>query len=422
MNNMKTVIFVGRVLKSNVDLFIKEGFQVGFFQDIDDPQTGSNYEEQILPNLVFVFPIKFSNLSSIQKSLKFVHVNKAVILICTYDRYFYSLAQIAHTLKLNQSKFMSVEVARNLTNKYFQRSVFLKNYPEITPAFRRIRTFHEAYLFTHKYGFPVIIKPANLSQGKLVNICNNLEELIEKVSYVLDHVEQVYKEQGVNRKPQVVIEEYITGKQYSVDSYVDHEGNITHTPPCHQVISHDLGDDDFETLYSELPSGLPPIEEKKLFSAVTKAIKAMKIVATPTHTEVKINDKGEVKIVEVNVRTGGYRESMLEQSYGFNHIKNATNCYLGLPFEIKKTFLKYSACPQFWAEEEGKFVEVIGLSEAKKLASFVSDSKIKAGCEVGPVKKGYGKVYNAILAHASKEVLDQDLLKIRELISIKVKK
>jgi hypothetical protein len=420
MNNMKTVIFVGRVLKSNVDLFLKEGYQVGFFQDLDDPQKGGVYEDQILPNLVFVFPVKFSNLASIQKSLKHAHVNKDVLLICTYDRYFYSQALIAHTLGLNQSKFMSVEVARNLTNKYFQRSVFLKNYPEITPAFRRIRTFHESYLFAHKYGFPVIIKPANLSQGKLVNICNNLEELIEKVSYVLDHVEQVYKEQGVHRKPQVVIEEYITGRQYSVDSYVDHQGNITHTPPCHQVISHDLGDDDFETLYSELPSGLPLVDEKKVFAAVTKAIKSMKIVATPTHTEVKINDKGEVKIVEVNVRTGGYRESMLEQSYGFNHIKNATNCYLGLPFEIKDKFLKYSACPQFWAEEEGDLVEVVGSQEVRKLASFVSDSKIKYGTEVGPVKKGFGKVYNAILAHEDKAVLESDLLKIREIIKIKV--
>lgn len=418
----KMVIFVGRVLKSNLDIFLSEGYQVAFFQDIGDPQSGEAFEDDILPHLRFVFPVKFDNILSIKKTLKNIYISKDVLLVSTYDRYYYSQAQIAHSLGLNQSKFMSVEVARNLTNKYFQRQVFLKNYPEITPAFRRVRTFHEMYLFTHRYGFPVIIKPANLSQGKLVNICNNLEELIKKGSYILDNVGEVYKEQGVRRVPQVIIEEFITGTQFSVDSYVDYAGNIVHTPPCRQIISHDLGDDDFETLYSELPSGLSDIDEKKLFDAVDKAIKAMKIVATPTHTEVKIDDQGNVKIVEVNVRTGGYRESMLHQSYGFNHIKNAINCYLNEPYEIKTKFLKYSACPQFWAESEGSLVGVDGQEEMRKLESFISFTKIKNGIEVGPVDLGFGKVCNAILAHENKSILDADLKKIREIIKIEVQK
>jgi hypothetical protein len=415
----RLVIFVGRVLKSNLNLFLEEGYKIGFFQDIDSPQSTDYFDEKILPYLDFIIPIKFDSLDSIQKSLKHIYINPTSLLICTMDRYFYAQSQIAEILHLDQSKNMSVAVSRNLTNKYYQRKVFALHYPEISPHYKKIRTFHGAYLFTHKYGFPVIVKPANLSQGKLVNICNNLEELIQKVSYVLDHVAEVYKKQRINRIPQVIIEQYIQGKQFSVDSYVDKDGNVTHTPVCHQVISHDLGFDDFETYYSGYPSGLNQQQEKLIFETVSKAIKAMKIVSTPTHTEVKLTPESSCKIVEVNVRTGGYRGDMLKESYGFNHLKNAINAYVGSPYTLSHEFLKYSACPQFWAEKEGELIEIRGADKVRTLKSFVRFGQaISFGSSAGPVAKGYAKVCYAILAHKDKSVLDNDLKEIRNLIKI----
>lgn len=418
----KTVVFVGHALRSNLNILLKEGYQVGMIMEADFPQAGEKFKQDILPYLSFVIPVKFTNLETIEKSLKNVYLHPDTLLICTRDRYFYAQAKIADYLNLNQSKLMSIKMARDLTNKFYQRKVFSQKYPEITPAFKKIRTFHGAYTFTRKYGFPVIVKPANLSMGKLVNICNNLEELIQKVSYVLDHVSEVYKEQRVNRQPQVIIEQYIEGRQFSVDSYVDYNGKITHTPVCYQVISHDLGEDDFETYYSQYPSGISEAEEKTVFETVSKAIQAMGVIGTPTHTEVRLNKKGECKIVEVNVRTGGYRGDMLLQSYDFNHIKNALNTYLNKPAEVKTKFLKYSACPQFWSQEEGIFTDVDGVEEAKKLKSFVyfGDVVARNHSMVGPASKGFPKVCYLILAHEDKKVLESDLKTVRELIKIKV--
>ncbi|NJK71151.1 MAG: ATP-grasp domain-containing protein [Thermales bacterium] len=247
---------------------------------------------------------------------------------------------------------MPVETARNITNKFFQRQLFIQNYPEITVPFKKIRTFHGAYTFSRRYGFPIIVKPANLSQGKLVHICNNLEELIKNVSYVLDKVTEVYEKQNVRRKPQVIIEKFIDGQQYSVDSYIDVKGNITHTPVCKQVISHDLGFDDFQTYYSGYPSHLSPKKEQEVLDTVSKAIKSLKVVGTVTHVEVKVTSKNIPKIIEVNIRPGGYRASMLLESYDTNHILNVVNTYTNKPVEVKEKFLKHSACPQFWAEKK----------------------------------------------------------------------
>lgn len=411
----KLVIFVGHVLRSNLEIFLENGYQVGFFQDIDNPQSGDIFD-QILDHLSFIIPVKFTSTDTIQKSLKHIYLNPDTLLVCTRDRYFYSQVQIAHLLNLRQAKQMTVQTARNITNKYYQRRVFDRKYPEITPAYKKIRTFHGAYTFTRKYGFPVIVKPANLSQGQLVNICNNLEELIQKVSYVLDHVAEVYKDQHVYRKPQVIIEQFITGKQYSVDSYVDFDGNIIHTPVCHQIISHDLGDDDFETYYSEYPSGLSSKQEKLILETVSKAIISLDIKGSPTHIEVKLTPEGKCQVIEVNVRTGGYRAEMLRESYGISHIKNVINTYLGIPPHVSQTCLKFSACPQFWAEKEGILVEVKGADEIKKLESYVSFQRYGIGSERGPVAFGYPKIAHAILAHSDKKILDKDLKSIRSII------
>lgn len=418
----KLVIFVGFVPKSYLDIFLKEGYEVGFFEDCANPQTSKTFLEHTMPKLVFKYSINFSTFRSIENSLKDLHIHEETILVCPRDNYFLANSKIAHVLGLRQSKLMSIDTARNITNKFFQRQLFMKQYPEITVPAKMIRTFHDAYLFVRKNGFPVIVKPANLSQGKLVHICNNLEELIRDVSYVLDTVAEVYRSQNVRRKPQVIMEKFIDGDQYSIDSYVDHKGNITHTPVCKQTISHDLGFDDFQTYYSGYSSGLPKEKEDEVRDVASKAIKALDLKANPTHIELKVTSSGEVKIIEVNVRPGGYRVSMLQESYGINHVLNMINTYTDKPVELKEKFIRHSSCPQFWSDTEGDLVNIEGVEEIKKLPSFVSfGTYVDKGDKTGPVSKGYPRTCFAILASEDGESLKKDLIKIRKLVKINVK-
>jgi ATP-grasp domain/L-amino acid ligase C-terminal domain 2 len=414
----KLVIFVGSLSNKYIDAFVAEGYQVAFFRDINDSDI-----DKFLPNylhrLSFVQTINFKNKATIADSLKNSHFNDKTILICVREKHYFVTAIIAQALKLKQSQFLDVKQAQYLTNKYFQRNMMAKAYPEIVPNYKKIRTFHGAYLFSRKHGFPVIVKPANLSRGELVNICDNIEELSRKVSYVLDHVQEVYERDKVYRVPQVVAEEYIDGRQFSVDSYVDKDGNMTHTPVCKQIISHDLGFDDFQTYYSQYPSGVNDDEEKLIFDTVEKSVKSLKILSTTTHTEVKITSKGECKVIEVNVRPGGYRNEMLIESYGIDHFKNFTNSLFGKTIELQPSFRKYSACPQFWADEEGELAEVQNQDKIRKLQSFVKFAvSVRKGGDVGPVNKGYGRVAYAILAHENKEILDNDIKEIRNLVKI----
>ncbi len=420
--NTKIAIFVGYPVLSNVQYFRKMDYAIGVIEDINSPLTSTAFKEKTLPQIDFIIPADLRHRDKITKSLKGFMFHTDTVLVCNMDRFFYATSIIAELFNLKQSKTLPVSIAKSMTNKFFQRQEFQKVYPEISPAFKRVRTFHGAYTFARKHGFPVIIKPANLTKGQLVNICNNMEELITKVSYVFDRVAKVYAENNVYRKPQVIIEEFITGKQYSVDSYVSPDGKIVHTPVCKQVISHDLGFDDFQTYYSGYDSGLNNEETDVVLDAVTKSIKALHIKGSPVHTEVKIKPDGTAQIVEVNVRTGGYRAQLLKESYDYDHIQNAVSCYTGGEFVMKDKLIKHSAAPQFWADKEGVLEKVGGKEKIEKLKSYVKFAVVKKeGSNVGPVNKGYGRIAYAILAHKDPKVLEADLLTIRELVTCKIK-
>ena len=416
----KMVIFVGTLSNKYIEAFKKEGYLVGFFKDIYDTNV-EKFLPRYLPNLSFFYSINMKNKETLVDSLKNLHFNSKTLLVCISEKHFYTTALIADYLKLDQSNFLNVNQARYMTNKYFQRKEIAKLYPEITPEYKKIHTFHGAYTFARKVGFPVVVKPANLSKGELVNICNDIEELSRKVSYVLDHIEEVYKRDKVYRKPQVVIEEYIDGRQFSVDSYVDASGGIVHTPVCKQTISHDLGFDDFQTYYSQYPSELSASEEKQVLDTVEKSVKALKILSTTTHTEVKIDSKGRCRIIEVNVRPGGFRSEMLKESYNIDHFGNFIQSILGLPVKLNPVFKQYSACPQFWADKEGIFDKADGKDEIINLRSF---NKLvlntKKGTKVGPVNKGYPRLGYSILSHTDKNVLEEDIKLIRTQLEITI--
>jgi len=370
--------------------------------------------------LDFVFPVNMSSIKSVRDSLKNVYISPDTTLIISKDMYFYPAAKIAHVLGLNQSKLLSIELAVNLTNKIYQRKVFEKKCPEVSTKYKKIRTFHGAYTFVRKNGFPVVVKPANLSQSQMVYICNNLEELIQKVSYILEHIGSVYEAQKIPRSPQVIIEEYIQGRQYSIDSYIDIHGDVIHTPICQQMIGYDLGQNNFDTICSFCPSDINQSEIKLVQETVTKAVKALELKGQPTHTEVKITPDGKCKIIEINVRTGGHRDALLEHSYGIQHLSNTVKNYIGEKVEVNYNPISYTACPQFRPEKEGIIKSIIGIDEIIKLSSYISHSFKTPGKPAGPASKGYVKSGFCILSNKNKQQLFNDIEKVRQIINVEV--
>jgi carbamoylphosphate synthase large subunit len=416
----KIVFFVGYVQSEYLNYFVDSGYVIGYLYDQDDPYK---IDDPVFRNKIHILvPVNFNSNQAIIGSLSEVLVHPDSLLICIRDRYFTSTVLIAHLFGLRQANLFSVERAAEIVSKTFQRKVLSEKAPNITVNYKKIKTFHGAYTFTRKYGVPVIVKPASLSQSQLVYVCRDLEDLIKKVSFVLNHVDNVYKQNHVNRKPEVLIEQFIVGRQFSVDSYVSLTGEVVHTPICQQVLAQDLGEDNFETLYSFYPADLSSEDSKKILQSVTTAIQALDLRGVPTHVEVRLTPTGDCKIIEINVRTGGFRATMLKASYGIEHVANVIKTYLGEPPVVTDKLIQASACPQFWPDEEGILEEIEGLEEVRKLPGILALSDAsKLGKYVGPASRGFGRAFYLIVTDRDRASLLQKVEFIRNTLKLRVK-
>jgi len=412
---IKTVIFVDYATKFYIDYFHQKNYNIGLFKDIQ----GKPIEPDIKNKLDFIIPINFTSSKEVAKSLQNFYFHPKTIVVCQKDKYLFITAKIIETLQLDQAKMLPLDFAKNVNDKSFQRKAFAKNYPEITPKSKKITTFHGAYTFARKYGFPVVSKPTDLAGSQLVNFSYNFEDLIAKISYSFEHLAEVYKNNQVYRKPKMIIEEYVQGQQYSVDSYVSIDGQIVHTPPCKVVV-----DDGYHTCWNDAYlDDLDPEEEKIIYDTVEKSIRALDIKSNPTHIELRLDRQTkECKIIEVNLRTGGYRDFMLEHSYGVNHVENVLNTYLGLPVKSASKLLNYSSLLRIWSEKEGYLQEVQDIQKITKLESVKSLSVLpQIGDLIEPSHLGYSHSVLATLVNPSKEGLMQDVERIRDIIKFKVK-
>jgi predicted ATP-grasp superfamily ATP-dependent carboligase len=249
-----------------------------------------------------------------------------------------------------------------------------------------------------------IAKPVNGSHSSFVSTINKSEELRDYLRFASNSITE-----------DVIIEEFITGQQYSLDTYVSKSGEVIHTPICQQVIKENV------TLYSGYPSQLPAAVEIQLQQVFTEIYRAMGLQTLAVHAEFRYSPEMGLRIIELNPRTGGYRSDMLNLSYGIDHIKNYVNIFSGQEIIVSGKLQKYSMCPQFWSEDTGVLVEITGLENLSELSSYSTHYVLqKVGRVVGPAAAGYQRCLTVILANDSEQVLLGDLEKLQALIKIKV--
>lgn len=173
--------------------------------------------------------------------------------------------------------------------------------------------------------YPVIVKPLDRSGSrgvtKLMNE-NGLEEAIE-----------LAKSQGYEKY--ALIEEFVSGEEYSVE-FISWQGEhyfITVTKKFTTGAPRFI-----ETAHLE-PAGLDNMTEKRVIEVVKHALTSLGIQYGASHSEVKVSDKGEIKIIEIGGRMGGdcIGSSLVELSTGVDFVNAVIDVALGIKPIIKKT-------------------------------------------------------------------------------------
>lgn len=234
--------------------------------------------------------------------------------------------------------FYSVETAQWSTDKFQMKQRFVDGGVPCAKGCL-VKSVSEVEHFE----FPVIIKPRDNSGSRGVKLCRNKEELEASMSEALE----------VSKLDTVLVEEFIEGPEYSIES-LHHDGKseviqFTEKKTTESPYNVELG--------HIQPANISDENKLKIREIVANIGKALNFVNCPSHTELKINERG-IFVIETSPRLGGdYITSKLTPlSTGINIEDELLMIALGETINPQSKAVQYSGV-HFFAFKEGRVIQ-----------------------------------------------------------------
>lgn len=199
-------------------------------------------------------------------------------------------------------------------------------------------------------GYPVVLKPRAMAASLGVVRVDNPEQLAARFDFARDTTMP-----GAWHYDQVLVEEYLTGEEISLDAAVHHGRTLplfvarkqVGYPPYFEEIGHSVTASD------------PLLDDPALRRVLQEAHDALAFTDGMTHTELKLTSAGP-KVVEVNARLGGDLIPYLGQrATGIEPGMVAAAVACGTSPSITTTRSRTGAVRFFYVEEPDTTIEQI---------------------------------------------------------------
>lgn len=371
------------------------------------------------PGLDIYITCDFSKPEKIAEAL-LPYQNDLLAITCRSE---HAMARFAEVLPhVPYLRTPSTESLRWASDKYEMRKRMKLYDSKITPAFTRVQknSKEERERIAKKIGFPLIVKPTNLAASLFVSVCYHEEELDQALRTIFRRIKKAYAGDARLEEPRVIAESFMEGDMYSVDSYVNSRGGVTHCPLVKVTTGKNIGHDDFYNYLQMTPTALKSTTVAKAEEVTEKAIHALGLRSTITHTELmKIDD--EWKVIEIGARMGGFRHMLHQLSCDINHTLNDVLIRVPKKPIVPKKCKGYACAMKWFAEKEGKITEMKGIKKIEELESFHHiDVNKKIGDRAVFARNGGRSVFNLFLYNADRSKLLADIRRVEQLVHIKV--
>lgn len=252
----------------------------------------------------------------------------------------------------------SLECTKKSTNKYEMRKAF-KEEGVATPGFEIVSSPKDIEKLSDME-YPLIVKPTDRSGSRAITKIYKKEELEEAISKAIEN----------SFEKKAIVEEYIEGNEFSAEgiTYKGEHKFLTITRKATTGAPHFI-----ETGHIE-PAGLNKDMEEKIYNELTKALTALKITNSATHSEFKITPNGDIRIIEIGARMGGdcIGSDLVQISTGCDFIKMVIDVAMGnKPSFEKVTEPKIAVIRFIFNKEDLENFEKVK-SETPELIYFVS--------------------------------------------------
>ena len=215
----------------------------------------------------------------------------------------YAVNYVANKLGLPGN---GMECARVSTNKHLMREAFERGGD---PSPKSVLVDAGTDLASLDLEYPVIVKPTDRSGSRGIYKLDGSDGLKDAVREAMD----------ASFEKKALIEEYAEGQEYSVEG-------ITFNGKHHILaltLKYTTGAPHFiETGHLE-PAPVSNETFDKVKAAVSHALDTLGITNSASHSEIKIDENGEIKIIEIGSRMGGdaIGSDLVRYSTGIDYVK-----------------------------------------------------------------------------------------------------
>ncbi len=229
------------------------------------------------------------------------------------------------------------------TNKYLMRNCFAEN--DIpSPKFALVDDSDSYNIKGFK--FPLIVKPTDRSGSR------GVEKVLDPV--LLESA--ISRAQNESFEHKAIIEEFVTGREISVES-ISYQGVHYILQITDKVTT---GAPYFVELEHHQPSTLATEIQDKVKVIVNRALTSLHIQCGASHSELKITEDGDIKIIEIGARMGGdfIGSDLVYLSTGYDFLKGVIEVALG---SLTKPVLTKNHCSgvYFLSKETENLKDVI---------------------------------------------------------------
>lgn len=311
----------------------------------------------------------------------------SAIVTAATDKPLVMMARVAKALNL---PFYSEETARWSTDKFQMKQRFIEGGVPCAKG-RLISSIEEA----GDLNYPIIVKPRDNSGSRGVKICNTPAELKESIDEALQY----------SHLDSVLVEEVIEGPEYSIESlHYDGKSEVIQftekktTPfPYNVELGH------------KQPANLSDGIKNQIREIISKIGVALKFENCPSHTELKVNERG-IFVIETSPRLGGdYITSTLTPlSTGINMEDQLLHIALGEKVDTKTGRVEKASGVSFFSYPEGEVKsiapEIFEMPSLPHIHNF--ELKLKVGSHINKITSSLNRYGQFIVDGETREKVD----------------
>ena len=268
-----------------------------------------------------------------------------IITVCT-DQAVLTMAQVSEELSL--PCYIDYDTARNVTNKAYMKQVFAdKNIP--SAKFIISENLEKINYSGLKY--PLIVKPVDCNSSKGVRRVDNDNDL--KIAFE--------KAVSLSRTKTAIIEEFISGKELSVDVYVERGKAIVLEVTTSEKLKVK---DRFVIFRTWHPADVSATVVEKIQLIAQQIADAFGITDAPMLIQMLSNDE-KVFVIEFSARTGGgVKHLSIERRTGTDMISAVIDLTLGIKphLVVREPITKYMVDEYIYCKP-GVFDHVSGFDD-----------------------------------------------------------